>query len=113
MTTLDESNHLTESDRELLTQLKEVVRNILPDADILLYGSVARGVSREDSDYDLLVLTEAPLTVELEGKVDGAIYDLQLEHGVLILASYRIRNHWDANPRMPFYQEVERDAIRL
>ena len=113
MTTLDGTDKLTERDRELLTEVKKVVQSRLPGANVLLYGSVARGDRQEDSDYDVLVVTTGPLASVIEDEVDDSIYDLQLQHGVLIVATYRAQTDWDANPQMPFYQQIEQDAIRL
>jgi uncharacterized protein len=54
---------------------------------VILFGSTARGDSREDSDIDLLVLLEQPFDffVELRRLVD-MLYPIQLESDKLISA---------------------------
>jgi predicted nucleotidyltransferase len=44
------SKFLSEKDRNLLTELKEVVAARIPEATVLLYGSVARGTATAESD---------------------------------------------------------------
>ena len=52
---------------------------------IVLYGSLARGTEREDSDIDLLVLLEGPVDAGLEiRRVCEAVYPVQLESDRLI-----------------------------
>ncbi len=113
MTTLGDTDKLTARDRELLGEVKRVVQERLPGAEVLLHGSVARGDRRDDSDYDVLVVTGEPLPSRGQDDVDGAIYDVQLKYGVLIVAGYRTQRDLDENPQMPYYREIERDAIRL
>ncbi len=57
---------------------------------ILLFGSVARGEAREDSDVDILVVGE----VNLEELVDIS-FPILLEHGEVISAKNMDREHFD------------------
>jgi predicted nucleotidyltransferase len=59
MRQLDEVRVLGESDRQLLRDLKSVILRFVPDATLILYGSVSRGRQGSESDYDLLVLLGA------------------------------------------------------
>lgn len=113
MKTLEEVPHISPDDKELLSEITRIIHGFLPTATVLLYGSVARGSPDEQSDYDILVLTDEPLTRTKEDLIDDALYDLQLSKGVLLFASFYTKNVWDANPAMPFHQEVDRDAIVL
>lgn len=36
--------------------IKTTVRSVIPDARVLLFGSMARGDANKDSDYDVLVI---------------------------------------------------------
>ncbi|MBS1250425.1 MAG: hypothetical protein MAG431_02019 [Chloroflexi bacterium] len=40
----------------LLKQVKMTVRDLSPAAEIILYGSRARGTAKADSDWDFLIL---------------------------------------------------------
>jgi len=42
--------------------IKSMVNSFLPDAQVLLFGSRARGDSAIDSDYDLLIITQETFT---------------------------------------------------
>ncbi len=39
---------------KLLDQIKQAIHTVEPDAEIILYGSHARGDAYSDSDWDLL-----------------------------------------------------------
>ena len=43
------------ADRELLKQCKQAIQSVESQAEVILYGSRARGEAGEDSDYDILV----------------------------------------------------------
>ncbi len=115
MQTLSQARHISKEDRKLLEELKQVIHQFLPTAEIFLYGSVARGAPTSESDYDVLVLMDQSLDREHEDAVRDAVYDLELVRGILISLVFCTRDHWD-RPLVrvsPFRQEVERDAIRL
>jgi len=43
---------------DILEEIRELKRRLLPDEKMILFGSLARGDAREDSDWDLLVLLD-------------------------------------------------------
>ena len=59
MKRLENVHVISQDDKRLLRELKDVVLRWAPDADLLLYGSAARGSRRPESDYDVLVLLRA------------------------------------------------------
>lgn len=48
------------ADIYLLRRIKKLVHEIVPDAQIILYGSRARGDAHANSDYDILILVNGP-----------------------------------------------------
>ena len=46
---------------------------------MILFGSRARGEEREDSDWDILILTDYPIDVKIERKFRNELYNLELE----------------------------------
>lgn len=63
------------------TLIRQNISKIDPNAQIILYGSRARGTERNDSDWDVLVLTDYPVDIEKERVFRDNLYDLELETG--------------------------------
>ena len=51
---------------QILISVKLKVQNVLPDATIILFGSRANNSETEESDWDILVLTNTPVSKELK-----------------------------------------------
>jgi len=115
MRTLEEASAVTAEARDILAEFKRIVHQRRPSATILLYGSVSRGTQTPESDYDLLVLTEQRLSNIEEGELKREIYDLELEREVILSTIFYSWEQWDSpiSRGSPFYDEVQKDAIRL
>ena len=113
MKDLANSKDINCGDRDTLIKLKEIVHVIVPTATVLLYGSVVRGTQDEDSDYDVLILTDATLSTKEEAAVTDAFYDLELERGIVISTLFYTKDFWAAPLAqvMPFHQRVQEDGV--
>jgi predicted nucleotidyltransferase len=103
------------SNEELLQAIKKTVQAFVPEAEVILYGSRARGDAEPESDWDLLVLTEEPLELKEKDKIREALYRLELETDEVLVAFYRSKADWNS-PRQKvtaFYENVEREGLRL
>jgi predicted nucleotidyltransferase len=103
------------ADIELLKNCKKAIRQVVPDADVILYGSRARGDAEEYSDYDILILTNGPISMSLKEKFYDYTLPIELETGaVLTLMTYN-RQQWDTPlyRAMPFHKNVDRDGVIL
>jgi uncharacterized protein len=67
MKTIIESKKLSRKEKQALNDCKKRIQNIRPDAEIIIYGSRARGEGRLDSDYDLLVLLDDEVSYSKSG----------------------------------------------
>ncbi len=103
-----ESSEGPMTDQELIQAVKAAVLRFDPNAQVILYGSRARGDAQPDSDWDFLVLVEREMTRNLEGGLRDALYGLELESGELISTIIHTKEEW-AKPLMratPFYRSV-------
>jgi len=91
------------------------IRQVVPDADVILYGSVARGEERLNSDVDLLILVPLEITPSLKRAISDQIYEIELQSGQLISSIIRRRRDWDSPPLcyMPLHRSVEREGVRV
>ena len=99
----------------VLAACAAAIRRVAPDAEVILYGSVARGEEREDSDVDLLVLVPQEVTPALQRIVRGQIYDIALEIDQVITAIVRQRSLWNSEPwnYTPLFRAIEKEGVRL
>lgn len=102
--------------KNLLSELvKQAVQKFEPGAEIFLYGSRSRGDYNADSDWDFLILVDGVLNDERIDRIRHQLYELEWEYGEVISSIIRTRNQWNSPlfKAMPFYNNIERDGIRL
>lgn len=98
---------------EIIQRIKEKVKRISPGADIILFGSEARGESKPDSDIDILILVDES-SVTHKSEITDSIYDIELETGVLISPIIYTKSQWANRPfKTPFYINVMNEGIYL
>ncbi len=113
MRTLEQSSAVSLEERELLAGLKQVVQRVFPSAEVLLYGSVAKGTQHKESDYDILILTDDKLPREGRRAVENDILDMELANNVILSTIYHSKEEWALHSNLPFHSEVEKHGIVL
>jgi predicted nucleotidyltransferase len=94
--------------------IRQNIELVDPKAEVILYGSRARGDERVDSDWDILVLTDYPVDLNKERMFRDKLYDLELEMGEPFSIFVYSKKDWFSRQRItPFYQNVTREGIRL
>ena len=98
-----------------MQQIKATVLATDPGATLILYGSCARGDTREDSDIDILVLLDKErITFDDRKRIGYPLHHLEMETDTAINPIFYTRNTWDAKLRItPFYKNVTKDGIYL
>lgn len=115
MKSLKRSKLLTATDKALLERCRAAVARIDPSAELILYGSRARGEGRQDSDWDLLVLMAAEPDAVARRNIRQALYEIEWSTGEVISTLIRSRKHWMSPVfrQSPFYANVEQEGLRL
>ncbi len=102
-------------ENELLRRVKTAVHTLSPTAEIILYGSRARGTARADSDWDFLILLPAPRDKALEAAIKDRLYDVELEMDAVVSSVIRSKQEWQSSRYavLPLRQQIEQDGVLL
>lgn len=100
--------------QETIRRIRQTVNQIDDKAEVVLYGSRARGDQRTDSDWDILVLTDYPVDLTKERELRYPLYDLALELEEEFSVFVCSKNDWHTRHRIaPFYDNVSQEGILL
>ena len=94
--------------------IKQKVHEVDPTAEVILYGSRSRGDEHRESDWDILILTNYPVSISREKQFRHHLFDLELEIGEPFSTFVYSKNDWNSKMSItPFYKNVENEGIRL
>jgi uncharacterized protein len=98
----------------VLSRIKNLVREIDPTADVILYGSRARGDEHPESDWDLLILVDSKTDLDYERVFRHRLYEIELDLGEVSSVSVYNKNEWRLNHWMtPLYQNINKEGLRI
>ena len=105
---------MTKKDDQVLNLIINTVREKEPTADIILYGSRARGEARTESDWDIIVIHDKPsLSFDEKGNLDYILWTKGLEIGKEINTLEYTRRQWENLPPSLFKLNVQNEGIWL
>lgn len=100
--------------KKITALIRNYVNQIDPKADVILYGSRARGDEREYSDWDILILTDYPADLKTESLFRDKLYELELETGESFSVFAYSKNDWHSKQKItPFYRNVNIEGVAL
>jgi len=98
---------------EILSRVKSQVLAVMPEAEILLFGSRAYGIPTEESDWDILILTEGPVNAAIKKNIHTSLFPLSVEIGAFINTLTIQKNEWENNPSYySLHQTVKGRTVR-
>ena len=100
--------------KEIIRRIRQTVNQVDDNAEVILYGSRARGDERTDSDWDILVLTDYQIDLTKERGLRYPLYDLALELEEQFSVFVYSKNDWHTRQRItPFYESVSQEGVLL
>lgn len=103
------------SGNKILERVKQAVSEVDPYADVILYGSRARGTDVAASDWDILILTSTRPHPDVKKAIRRRLYEIEWDTGEVISPVIRGREEWNQPlfVHTPFHCNIEREGIRL
>lgn len=102
------------SDRNrILCEFRNKTKSIMGDSlkQMILYGSYARGDYGDNSDMDIMVLTDDRI-IQIEDEIFDAAYDIELEYGVPISVNIKNEKHFkNWVNSLPYYSNIQKEGI--
>src|SRR5215475_11065008 len=100
---------------ELLERVKQAVHEVEPAADIVLYGSRARGEAHAESDWDFLILLDGVVDEARTDTIRHRLYHIEWDCGEVLCSMVRSRQEWNSplHQATPFSQMVQAQGIPI
>lgn len=83
---------------EILKEIKLIVHRHVPDAKIYLFGSRVKGQVHEESDWDILILTQEKYPKVMQWKIQDALFPLSVKIYSFINIIMTNEIEWSHNP---------------
>jgi len=99
---------------QIINLIRNTIHQAEPTAQIILYGSRARGDARENSDWDVLAIIDKPrLTLQDRSSLQYTLWDKGLDLGEEINVFTYTRKQWEQAPLSLFKYNVLNEGITL
>ena len=99
---------------KIISLIRDTIREAEPTAQIILYGSRARGDARENSDWDVLIIIDKESTGLADfRRVCYPVYYKGLDYGVEINPTLYTRKEWESAPPSMFKFNVTHEGIAI
>ena len=103
-----------EKETKVIDLIRNTIRATEPEAQLILYGSRARGDAREDSDWDVLVIVDRPrLTLRERSNIQYPVWEKGLDIGEEINVFPYTRRQWEEAPVSLFKHNVLSEGIAI
>ena len=86
------------SNNEILKEIKTAIQHEIPDAKIYLFGSRVNGNAHEESDWDILILTQNKYSKEIKWKIQDKLFPLSLKLSAYFDIKLIQEEEWNNNP---------------
>jgi len=115
MISVDEWTPQHPNDKKVALACKDRVQSVVGKADVILFGSRARGNASAQGDFDLLVLVAHSLSAGKGESLNNALLDLEMEEDCIVSEIVLDQESWESPlyRAMPLHDAVDRDGVAL
>ena len=105
---------MKQKDNYIAKQIKDSISIIDSKAQVIVFGSRARGDAKRESDWDILILTDYPVSTDIERSFRNNLFDLEIETGEVFSTFVYQKKDWDTRHKVtPLYKNIKKEGVRL
>ena len=106
---------MNSKEKYIISLIKSKIKEKDPDADIILFGSHAKGTANKDSDWDILILLNlSNVSRKIEQDYRHQLFDVELEIGEPISTFVYSKSDWETKHSVtPLYFNISKEGIRI
>jgi predicted nucleotidyltransferase len=102
-----------DKNRYILSEVKHKIREIDPDAKVILFGSRARDDYHKDSDWDFLILTRLIVTQDLKNKISDSLFETELATNSVLTGLVQNIDSWKSYSGAPIFKNISKDGVEI
>ena len=101
--------------QHIIQLIRQKVNEIDNTAEVILYGSRARGDNKRDSDWDVMILLKrSNVDKKVEQTFRHHLLDLELEIGVPVSVFVYSKSDWEGKFSItPFFRSIKKEGILI
>ena len=105
---------MKQEDNYIAKQIRATINIIDSKAQLIIFGSRARGDAKKESDWDILILTAYPVSTDIEKNFRNKLFDLEIESGEVFSTFVYQKKDWNTRHKVtPLYRNIKKEGVRL
>ncbi len=93
--------------------VKNEVNKIDKEAEVILFGSRARGDFSGESDWDFLILLSLEDTETIKRKIRDKLFEIELATDEIISSLIENKKKWNDYQVTPLYKNIEKEGLLI
>jgi predicted nucleotidyltransferase len=105
---------MKQEDSYIANKIRDSIALVDSKAQVIVFGSRARGDAKRESDWDILILIDKPVSMEIETSFRNNLFDLEIETGEVFSTFVYQKKDWDTRHKVtPLYRNIKKEGVRL
>jgi len=98
---------------KILAEIKKAVLEVDSNAEVILFGSNARGTAHQESDWDILILTNNKVDSQIKSFFGQSLLQVELAFAIAISTIIKNKTEWEDFENTDLYQNIGDEGILL
>ena len=105
---------MKKEDDHIARRIRETIKIIDSKAQVIIFGSRARGDAKKESDWDILILIDYPVSIEIERAFRNNLFDLEIETGEVFSTFIYQKRDWNTRHKVtPLYRNIKKEGVKI